>query len=449
MGAFAKALVSQNCHAFPIVRDWMRMDMPLRIDRDRALSFTRFTWLRFVDDKCFETAGALSYTTLVSLVPLTVAVFAILSAFPVFAEWRGSLANYAFQNFVPATGMKVQEYMLAFADKASQLTGISILVMLFSAVSMMISIEDRLNRIWRVRKPRGWTSRLLLYWAALTLGPILVVGGLALSSYVAAFPLLHEAADQIATQSRVLSLLPFVITFVTLVLMYTMVPNRRVSWRCASIGALLGAILFEFARWGFAEFIRNSPNYEEIYGALAAIPIFLLWIYLSWIIVILGASIAASISAFEYNVPHEALPEGAEFIGLLVVLQHFVDAQRAGDSVDPATVRIRESYLPSNAIAGYFEDLQRADMIQRGEAGGWLLTRSLDATELLRVYRCTQYRLPLHPREQVERLGIYLPPELLVLLDNLALALDATLGARLDQLFPPTNIPAPTEDTPA
>lgn len=419
--------------------------MQLRFDRDRALSFTRFTWLRFLDDKCFETAGALSYTTLVSLVPLTVAAFAILSAFPVFAEWRVSLASYAFQNFVPAAGVKIQEYMLAFADKASQLTGISILVMLFSAVSMMISIEDRLNRIWRVRKPRGWTSRLLLYWAALTLGPVLVVGGLVLSSYITALPMLHAAADQLAGRFSLLNVLPFVITFVTLVLMYTMIPNRAVSWRHAGIGALLGAILFEIARWGFTEFIRNAPTYEEIYGALAAIPIFLLWIYLSWIIVILGASIAASISAFEYVRPHEALPEGAEFIGLLVVLQHFVRAQRIGDSVDPAIIRLREPYMPTNVIATYFDDLQRADMIQRGEAGGWLLSRSLDATELLRVYRCAHYRLPLRPREQVQRLGIVLPDELLRLLDTLADALDATLGARLDHLFPP---PA-SEDAPA
>ncbi|KAG9609944.1 hypothetical protein KCV01_g3478, partial [Aureobasidium melanogenum] len=423
------------------------MDMPLRFDRDRTLSFTRFTWSRFLDDKCFETAGALSYTTLVSLVPLTVAVFAILSAFPVFAEWRGSIADYAFRNFVPATGAKIQEYMLAFADKASQLTGISVLVMLFSAVSMMISIEDRLNRIWRVRKPRGWTSRLLLYWAALTLGPVLVVGGLVLSSYLTALPMLHAAADQLATQGGLLNALPFGITFVTLVLMYTMVPNRRVSWRHAAIGALLGAILFEIARWGFTLFIRRSPNYEEIYGALAAIPIFLLWIYLSWIIVILGASIAASISAFEYSVPHESLPDGAEFIGLLVVLQHFVAAQRLGESVDPATIRLREPYLSSSVITCYFDDLQKADMIQRGEAGGWLLSRSLDATELMRVYRCGQYRLPLHPREQVERLGIRLPAELMGLLDNLALALDATLGARLDTLFPPHAVPLPVEDT--
>ncbi|MDF3980921.1 YihY family inner membrane protein [Luteibacter sp. PPL201] len=422
--------------------------MPLRFDRDRALSFTRFTWQRFVDDKCFETAGALSYTTLVSLVPLTVAVFAILSAFPVFAEWRGSLANYAFQNFVPATGAKIQEYMLAFADKASQLTGISILVMLFSAVSMMISIEDRLNRIWRVRKARGWTSRLLLYWAALTLGPILVVGGLVVSSYLTALPMLQQAANQIVTGFGLLNALPFVITFVTLVLMYTMVPNRRVSWRHAAIGALLGAILFEFARWGFTQFIRRSPNYEEIYGALAAIPIFLLWIYLSWIIVILGASIAASISAFDYVKPHDALPEGAEFIGLLVVLRHFVEAQRAGGGVDPAAVRLAEPYLPSKDIATYFENLQKADMIQRGETG-WLLSRSLDTTELLRLYRCTHYRLPLRPREQVERLGIDLPDDLLAQLDRLAEALDATLGARLDTLFPPPHPRLPAEDSPA
>ena len=413
--------------------------MALRFNRDRVLSFARFTWLRFVDDKCFETAGALSYTTLVSLVPLTVAVFAILSAFPVFEQWRASLTNYAFEHFVPATGMAVQDYMLSFAANANKLTGISILVMLFSAVSMMISIEDRLNRIWRVRKARRWGSRLLLYWAALTLGPILIAGGLVMTSYLAAMPLLSDAATQIVSQPRLLSVGPFAITLVTLLLMYTMIPNRRVSWRHAALGALLGAILFEFARWGFTLFVRSAHTYEEIYGALAAIPIFLLWIYLSWIIVILGASIAASVSAFEYTVPHESLPEGAEFLGLLVVLRHFVAAQRRGDSVDPAEVRLREPYLQSNAIAAYFEDLQRADMIQRGEAGGWLLSRSLDTTELLRLYRCTQYRLPLHPREQVAALGIVLPAVLLDLLDALAAALDNTMGARLDRLYPPES----------
>jgi membrane protein len=410
--------------------------MVFRFNRDRVLSFARFSWLRFLDDKCFETAGALSYTTLVSLVPLTVAVFAVLSAFPVFESGRQAITDFVFHNFVPAAGFKVQEYMQAFAGKASQLTGISILVMLFSAVTMMISIEERLNRIWRVRQPRSWTARLLLYWAALTLGPILVVGGLIVSSYISALPLLSEAAQQLGLQQRLFRMLPFLITLVTLWLMYTMIPNRRVRFLHTAIGALLGAALFEIARWGFTLFVRNAHTYDEIYGALAAIPIFLLWIYLSWIIVILGASIAASISAFEYHAPATSLPEGSEFVGLLVVLRHFVEAQRAGENVDPAEVRAREPYLHSHAIACYFDDLNRADMIQRGESGGWLLTRSLDSTELLRVYRCTNYRLPLHPRQQVQSLGIELPPRLLAMLDALAEALDATMSTKLDHLYP-------------
>src|SRR5579859_1186776 len=172
------------------------MAMALHFDRDRLQSFRQFVWQRFIDDKCFETAGALSYTTLVSLVPLIVASLAIFAAFPAFASARTTLIEFVFSNFVPAAGEKVQEYLNSFADNASKLTGISILVMFFSALSMMMSIEDRLNRIWRVQRRRGWVSRLLLYWAALTLGPVLIVGGLAVASYATALPLLNDAADQ-------------------------------------------------------------------------------------------------------------------------------------------------------------------------------------------------------------------------------------------------------------
>jgi membrane protein len=121
----------------------------------------------------------------------------------------------------------------------------------------------------------------------------------------------------------------------------------------------------------------------------------------------------------------------------MVVLRHFVEAQREGCSVDPATIRLQEPYLRSASIASYFDDLQRADLIQRGEAGGWLLSRSLDSTDLLRVYRHTQYRLPLHPMEEARALGINLPPTLIELLGEVARMLDATLGRRLDHTFPP------------
>ncbi len=415
------------------------------------MSFSRFIWQRFVDDKCFETAGALSYTTLVSLVPLTVAVFAMFSVFPVFQPARDTLVSFVFNNFVPAAGEAVQNTMLGFAANASKLTGISILVMLFSALAMMISIEDRLNRIWRVHQPRSWGSRLLLYWAALTLGPILVVGGIAVTSYVTAAPLLHGAANQFGGIARgLLSTLPFLVTFFTLWLMYSVIPNCKVSRRDAAIGALLGAVLFEIARWGFTLFVQHAQTYQQIYGVLAAIPIFLLWIYLSWVIVILAASIAASASAFEYHPPMATLPEGAEFLGLLVVLRHFVEAQRAGCCVEPADVRAKAPYLRSALIAAYFEDLREADLIQRGEAGGWLLSRSLDCTDLLRVYRHIDYPLPLQPVQEAAALGIELPPELLSMLADLAAVLEAKLGVRLDQIYPVTASPAAdTEELPA
>ena len=420
------------------------------LDRDRIFTFSRFLWQRFIDDKCFETAGALSYTTLVSLVPLTLAVVTMISAFPVFAPFRDTLLNYVFDNFVPAASQEVQDALDKFATNANKLTGISILVMLFSALSMMVSIEDRLNLIWRVRHPRGWGSRLLLYWAALTLGPILVVGGIAVTSYVIAMPLLQDATAQIGFGRQLLKALPFVVTFVTLLLLYTVVPNKQVSRRDAAIGALLGAVLFEFARWGFALFVRHAQTYDQIYGALAALPILLLWIYLSWVIVILGASIAASISAFEYQPSAARLSEDAAFIGLLVVLRHFVDAQRAGRTVDAALVRTSEPCLQSGAIACYFDDLDRAGLLQRGEAGGWLLKRSLDSTDLLHVYRHSGYRLPLNPREEAAAHGMVLPDELFELLDKVAATLDNTFDARLDQAYPPAApvVSSSTESTP-
>lgn len=411
--------------------------MVRHFDRDRMHSFRRFMWQRFIDDKCFETAGALSYTTLVSLVPLLVAVLAMFSAFPVFEEGRDKLIDFVF-TFVPAAAETVKNALLAFAANASKLTGISVLVMLFSAVSMMISIEDRLNRIWRVHTPRGWGSRILLYWAAISLGPILVVGGLVASSYVTALPMLKSMTGM-GIGSQLLRILPFSVTFITLILLYVVVPNRRVSIKHAAVGALVGAVLFEVARWGFALFVRHAQTYQQIYGAaLAALPILLLWIYLSWIIVILGASIAASVSAFEYHAPGDELPEGTEFLGLLVVLKHFIGAHREGGSVDPALICVREPYLRSSSVTCFFADLQRADLIQRGESGGWLLTRSVDATDLLRVYEHADYRLPLDPVAQANSLGIALPQELLCVLQSLAETLKMKLGVRLDQTFPPS-----------
>ena len=422
--------------------------MQLRFDRDRTLSFGRFLWQRFVDDKCFETAGALSYTTLVSLVPLMVAALAMFAAFPVFAQSRDLLLDFVFRNFVPAAGRHIQDALQGFASNASQLTGISILVMLFSAISMMVSIEDRLNRIWRVQRPRNWGARLLLYWAALTLGPVLVVGGLALSSYFSAQPLLQGATAPAPSGEgfRMLRVVPFLATFAALWLMYTLVPNKRVSRRDATSGALFAAVLFEVARWGFRLFVHGAHTYQQIYGkALAAIPIFLVWIYLSWVIVILGASIAAAIEAFDYESPAGRLPGEARLLGLLVVLRHVVEAHRQGRSVDPLYVQSREPRLHGGAIAGYFDDLRRAGLVRRDEGGGWLLSRSLDSSDLRGLYALGDYQLPPDPQGALRLHGLTLPAGLVARLAAAAGALDEALGIRLDRAYPAATSPAVEE----
>ncbi|QNK03695.1 YihY family inner membrane protein [Dyella telluris] len=423
--------------------------MALRFDRDRLQSFRRFVWQRFIDDKCFETAGALSYTTLVSLVPLIVASLAIFAAFPAFADARGMLIDFMFKNFVPAAGERVQDYLDGFATNASKLTGISVLVMFFSALSMMVSIEDRMNRIWRVQRQRGWISRLLLYWAALTLGPVLVVGGIAVASFATALPFLNDAASTLNLKERVVGTLPFVVTFVTLMLIYMVVPNRRVNWKHAAIGALMGAVLFEVARWGFARFIHHAHTYQAIYGAaIAALPIFLLWVYLSWVIVILCASVAASVSAFDYLPPSDYLPEDAALLGLLVVLGHFIDAQRQGSCITPDSVRALEPRLHRASIVDYFGDLLRAGLIQGEVGSGWMLNRSLDSTDLMRVYAHCSYRVPLHPAAEASAHALRLPAPLIALLEGAAQSLGNTLHKTLDVAWPPgVSASIPTKET--
>lgn len=378
-----------------------------RIDRERLRAFARFLWQRFLDDKCFETAGALSYTTLFAIVPLLTAVLAILSAFPAFADWRIRVSDFIFRNFVPAAGSTVQGYLLQFADNASKLTAVGILFFLISALVMMASIEDRFNRIWRVQIARGGGSRFLLYWAALTVGPLLVVAGVALASYLFALPGLSGAAP---VGQHLLAFLPFVVTWAVLLAMYMAIPNCTVPFRHAAIAAFLAAILFEIARAAFAFYVRSVPSYQQVYGALAFIPIFLIWIYFSWVIVLLGASLAAALAAFEYRPLEAQLPRGCEFIGLLRVLQHFVVAQREGLGLHGRELRRREGFLGDDLLQRYLGDLHRAGLLTRAESGEWVLIRDLSTVSLVDLYRAGGYRLPLD-HVALERAAAGLPPQ--------------------------------------
>lgn len=366
----------------------------MRLDRNELNAFARFLLRRFLDDHCLESAGALALTTLFALVPLVTVVFGILSAFPVFAEWRQDVSVFVFRNFVPAAGEAVQTYLTQFADNASKATAVGIIVLLVSVVSLTLSVESTFNRIWRVAQPRRATARFVVHWAVITLGPMAVVGVLALSAYLFTLPLFEQADVEFSLKTRLLRLLPFLIQWGVLVAAYTLIPNRSVRVRDAAIGAIFAALLFEIVKRLFADYATNAANYQQVYGALAMVPIFVFWNYLSWILVLMGASLTASLAAFDYRPVEQRLAAGNEFRGLVRVLAHFVDAQRGAGALHSGDLRSREPFLSDDLVQRFLRDLSEAGLIRRGDDGAWALTCDLAATTLYDVYARCDYRLP-------------------------------------------------------
>ncbi|HET6545778.1 MAG TPA: YihY family inner membrane protein [Rhodanobacteraceae bacterium] len=414
-------------------RDRAKPAGKLHYDRERVGAFLHFTWQRFIEDRCLQAAGALSFTTVFAIVPLTTAILGILAAFPGFADWRRRLTDFVFSNFVPAAGSAVQDYITQFAGNASKATVVGVLVLLFSAIALMMSIEDAFNRIWRVQTMRSASSRFVVYWSTLTLGPLLLVAAVAISSYLLALPFIGAAGAQFSLKLRVLSVLPFVIVWAALLAAYMAIPNRTVQFRHAVWGSLLAALLFEAAKRGFALYVTRYANYEQIYGALAMAPVFIIWIYLSWVIVLFGASITASLTAFDYRPATLHLPPGQEFAGLLRVLGHFAAAQRQGNGLHSDTLLAAEPYLTDDLLQRYLGDLHRAGLARRSENGEWVLVRDLGSATLLDIYEQGAYRLPLTEvrlaGDQRKRAGD--------LLAHLAGELRRGLDVPLSELFAP------------
>ncbi|HEX7915015.1 YihY family inner membrane protein, partial [Rudaea sp.] len=358
-----------------------------------------------------------------------------LSAFPAFAEWQDKITQYMFDNFVPSAGDTIHAYFTEFTANAGKATAISILVLLFSVISLMMSIEDAFNRIWRVPTGRPLTSRLLMYWAVLTAGPILMVGALAISSYVFALPMLAQAGESFQIKARLLGILPFLISWFMLTAIYVLVPNCRVRLRHAVIGALIAAIASELAKRGFTSYVGKS--YNQVYGALAIIPMFIVWIYLSWIVVLVGASVASTLAAFDYRPNAPKLPAGDEFRGLVRVLAHFASAQRTGAGLSADELRRREPFLSDASTQQYLGDLVKAGLIQRSERGDFILARDLATTSLYDLYAASGYRIPLHEPLPVTG-DVSLDAAATSKLGEAANGVRATLDTPLAEIFPAT-----------
>lgn len=257
--------------------------------------FSRQVLKRFDEDRCQRVAGALSFTTLLAIVPLTAVMVAVLSLFPVFSAWMNVIQDFIYSNFVPAAGEVVQKYLSQFAGKAGRLTIFGLVFLGVTSLMLMATIEQAFNDIWRVENSRKLTHRFLTYWALLTLGPILVAASLVLTSKLFSLPFLGHAEVTLMYQFLDV-MLPLLLEFGAAVLLYTVVPNVAVRWRNAFVGAAFAAIMLEIAKNLFATFVKYFASYKILYGAIAVLPIFLIWIYISWVIILLGAIVTATLN---------------------------------------------------------------------------------------------------------------------------------------------------------
>src|SRR6201987_6438772 len=347
---------------------------------------------RFLADGCFSASGALSYTTLVSLVPLAVIAFGTLSAFPIFAQVHDELAALAFRPLVPSIGEQAAWWFRAFADSAAQTTAIGIAGISATGILLMVTVEDQLNLIWRVTSPRPWVQRVLAYWTLITLGPLLIGVSLSLSTYfeIAArqVGLGQEAAAWFASSwlHSLARAVPALLEFVALTLLYGLIPNCAVRWRDGALGAVIATLAIEVLKIGFSAYIGATSFYSIVYGALAVIPIFLFWMYISWMAVLLGAVVAAALPYWRIDERVGNVPAGGVKLGLsLARIAALARAQRSGEKRSTPALAA-ELGVATTVIDEHIKPLAEAGFAAHTQSGRWVLGWNPDNATLHDLY---------------------------------------------------------------
>ncbi|HEV2977288.1 MAG TPA: YihY family inner membrane protein [Casimicrobiaceae bacterium] len=259
------------------------------------VSFLRRLWRRLTGVDLTRTAASLAFTTLLGLVPLFTVAFAYVSRFPLFDRFQSALEGLLVRSFLPSSGLAVRHYLNEFVAKSADLKGLSIVFVVVTAVLLVAQVDDEINTIWGARAPRSLARRVFIYVLGLTAGPVLIGAAVyftnwAIEQSVATTSIGHETIDWLRQP------LFLTVDWLAFTVIYAFVPARRVPFRLALVGGVLAALAFEVAKWGFTFYITHVQTYQMVYGTLAALPLFLVWIYVSWAIVLVGAAITATLA---------------------------------------------------------------------------------------------------------------------------------------------------------
>lgn len=334
------------------------------LSRTQLRDLFRFAVKRLNDDRLPQVAGSLTFTTILSLVPMLTIALAIFTAFPLFSTFRSALEAYFVQNLMPkGVANTILGYLNQFSSKSARLSAVGGVALILTSVLTMATIDRVFNQIWRVKKSRPLLQRILVYWAIITLGPLLIGVSISVTSY------LYSATNGVVTSVPLIgasfyTLVSILLTTAAFTLLYIAVPNQWVDWRDAIWGGLLAGVAVEIAKRLFASYVLKFPTYTMVYGAVAALPIFLLWIYMLWMITLVGALLTAALPIVRYERWWHVATPGSEFVDAMKVLKILHDARANGES---ATVDV--SLLRSHTQMG-LEELQ--NLLQKMLDAGWV-----------------------------------------------------------------------------
>ncbi|MFY7697864.1 MAG: YihY family inner membrane protein [Legionella sp.] len=364
--------------------------------------FLYFVIDHFIADDCTYRASALAFTTLLALVPLMSVAFSILSSFPVFHNLSEPTQNFIFENFVPATGKIIENYLQLFVMQVTKLSIFGIAMLFVSALLVMYTIERSMNQIWRVSTPRQGISAFLFYWTILSLSPFLLGLSIAASSYFFSIPFVKNYH----TPSLLLSYTPSFLSFLGFTFLYVVVPNCSIRLLHGIYGALVASILFESAKISFAFYLTRYNTYELLYGAFATIPLFFLWVYWVWLITLLGAEISYALSVRHQRRPGNSI-DG--FSQALLWLYQLWLAQLNGKGVTLEAL-INASTQPfaisTDTMIKQLTDLQ---LIHRTSNGEFILSRDLTNVSLYELIELLPYKLPVHAESNAQTYSMTQP----------------------------------------
>lgn len=398
--------------------------------------FILFVLRRFEADRCREQAGSLTYTTLFAVVPMLTVFLVIISSIKALEPARQQLQQLIYSNFLPKTTIAFDKALNAFTDKSSNLTIIGVLFLFFTTVMMLTSIETVFNRIWRVKETRGGLLGFMRYWTIISLGPIILGSAFALSSTLASMNVLsNNFAGYELNGAFILWALSFGLTILGFFFLNWTIPNRSVPIKAALVAGIFSAVLFELIKNLFGFVISNFTSYTLVYGAFAAIPIFLLWIYLSWNIVLLGVEISYALTAF--NADSLKTPKRHQTLMLMDLLELFYNKQKTGHSVsenEALEVLGREEIGRWPSYVALFEQQK---LIMRTEDNQYVLVRNLAQLDFWSFVSQLPYALPhRHELQQAPQDDAWmqrLQPELLDADEYLATKLAIPLTVLFDE----------------